>query len=46
MTHGRKKEEDNDEKDQVAFLWDAVVDLQERVRKLEIRLEQKKYEQR
>jgi hypothetical protein len=45
MTHRRKKEEDNDEKDQVSLLWDAVVDLQERVRKLEIRLEQKKYEQ-
>jgi hypothetical protein len=45
MTDRRKKEDDNDEKDQVAFLWDAIVDLQERVRKLESRIEQKKYEQ-
>jgi hypothetical protein len=45
MTDRRKKEEDNDEKDQVAFLWEAIVDLQERVRKLERSLEQKKYEQ-
>jgi hypothetical protein len=46
MTDRRKKEEDNDdEKDQVAFLWEAIVDLQNRVRKLERSLEQKKYEQ-
>ena len=45
MTDIRKKEEDNDEKDQVAFLWEAIVDLQNRVRKLERTLEQKKYEQ-
>lgn len=45
MTDRRKKEDDNDEKDQVVFLWDAIVDLQERVRKLESRIEQKKYEQ-
>jgi hypothetical protein len=45
MTDRRKKEEDHDEKDQVAFLWKAIVDLQERVRKLERTLEQKKYEQ-
>jgi hypothetical protein len=45
MTDRRKKEEDNDEKHQVAFLWEAIVDLQNRVRKLERSLEQKKYEQ-
>ena len=45
MTDRRKKEEDNDEKDQVAFLWEAIVDLQNRVRKLERSLEQKEYEQ-
>ncbi|MDQ3967935.1 MAG: hypothetical protein M3275_06015 [Thermoproteota archaeon] len=45
MTDRRKKEEDNDEKEQVALLWNAVVDLQERVRRLERRLEHKKYEQ-
>lgn len=44
MTDIRKKEEDNDEKDQAAFLWEAIVDLQKRVRKLERTLEQKKYE--
>ena len=45
MTDRRKKEEGNDEKDQVTFLWEAIVDLQNRVRKLERSLEQEKYEQ-